>query len=691
MYESHMLMSPTGSLIDNPTTTNYTYYSRGAGGNAERVSMRLETADVNMYAMLNDSRGMDYEVRIDGDSDSVRRAMMEQSWNELHSVGHRKVYSYGSYGSYDSAGEDEMMMMATTATATAMASPPFAPLYRHDYGGWALGEEGHTEGNRQVYGEEWVAYCCGKSFKDYYTLIEHDQTCHQDDLVDDIVSIDPDGNIIYHNNNGNEMFLEAGDDENNHLSPRHSHQKWQDKNINVNVAVDEEPGVRAKLRKVIMTYRTTEETTAGSRKGPLKSKFVGNPSYSVTEKDYDGRENGPFYQPISTEGVGGGRAYSISSEERRLDRDIEMVSSHNLTRTKHQRGPMMMMRTSVQPVTDTSKLSLGTMSNNASGDGKNETPMCQAPLLLTSSSSIVPAAFQDTIHTTVNESDVHGDMDDGDGHQRSSLSAHSQSSLDGQLIRAVKPPTTLSEGEVICSMKLTRFGCIPSSRLRASSYPHHHPLDAAPTSHDPYSPKKPSRKTSQLYQCSVDGCRKIYTSTNGLRYHEEHGHKEPTADMNKPYTCHITDCAKRFKSANGLSYHLKNAHKKSKNLHPALLAAAATAGHVNQSITMMQPPSRPALKFSTFESTPGVTPPQPSLSTTTSIGSLSLKPSPSLTVQHSRISSQPDPFPLIPPVTRQLNATSPLNDLANSIATMRQRASSTRELAPSPLDRPKNP
>jgi hypothetical protein len=34
--------------------------------------------------------------------------------------------------------------------------------------------------------DEWIAYCCGKSFKDYHTLIEHDQTCHQEDLIDDM-------------------------------------------------------------------------------------------------------------------------------------------------------------------------------------------------------------------------------------------------------------------------------------------------------------------------------------------------------------------------------------------------------------------------------------------------------------------------------------------------------------------------
>lgn len=702
MYESHMLMS-TGSLVDNlitttATATNHAYYSRGTG-NTERLLTKLETADVNMYGILDDTRRMNYEVWMDGDLDGVRRTtMMEQSLNsEFHSIGYRKI---DSYGGYESAGDDEM----TTVTS------PFAPLYRHDDDGndedtWRLGDaDGYIEGNRQVYGEEWVAYCCGKSFKDYHTLIEHDQACHQNDLVDDIVSIDPDGNIIYHDHES-DTFLEGGDDENGDLSSQHHHHhhhpKWQNKNLNIDVAVeDEHDVVRARLKKkVIMTYRAAEETT-GNRKGSLKSKFVGIPSsYDGMEKDYDERENGQFYRPILT---GGDRMHNVSNEERLLSQDIEMISSHNLARTKRQRGQMMMVKTSSiqQPIpSDTPKSSLDMMGNGISGDVKNETSRYQASLLLTSSSassSIIPAVFQDNNHhtiipTTMSEPDLHGNRS-GDDHQRSSFSLHSSSLLDGQLTRVVKPPTTLSEGEVLCSMKLTHFDT-SSSRLRASNgYHHPHPLDIS-TRHAHYYPRKPPRKSQHLYQCSIAGCRKVYTSTNGLRYHEDHGHKEPTADMDKPYTCHIADCTKRFKSANGLSYHLKNAHRKSKHLHPNLITAATTtaAPIMNSSMPIVQPSSRSSQNISTHEPSVSNTL-APVTASSFSIDSSSSKSSlPLTTVQHSgnRTSSSSDQFPILP-VTRQLNVTSPLNDLANSIATMRQRASS-RESTSSPLDGPKIP
>ncbi|EJW05368.1 hypothetical protein EDEG_00594 [Edhazardia aedis USNM 41457] len=60
------------------------------------------------------------------------------------------------------------------------------------------------------------------------------------------------------------------------------------------------------------------------------------------------------------------------------------------------------------------------------------------------------------------------------------------------------------------------------------------------------------------YKCTLEGCRKSYTSAYGLKYHLEKGHLND--DAPRPYVCTIEGCDKKYKNSNGLKYHLQFGH-----------------------------------------------------------------------------------------------------------------------------------
>jgi len=93
------------------------------------------------------------------------------------------------------------------------------------------------------------------------------------------------------------------------------------------------------------------------------------------------------------------------------------------------------------------------------------------------------------------------------------------------------------------------------------------------------------RKKVQYYPCSIDRCNKVYTSTNGLKYHEDHGHKNQIPDESKPHVCHFDDCNRRFKSVNGLSYHILNTHKRHRFRIVYSVSDATVAPHPSAVIT----------------------------------------------------------------------------------------------------------
>lgn len=61
------------------------------------------------------------------------------------------------------------------------------------------------------------------------------------------------------------------------------------------------------------------------------------------------------------------------------------------------------------------------------------------------------------------------------------------------------------------------------------------------------------------YKCTYLKCTKMYTSMNGLKYHQEKGHETEDEDL-KPYRCKMKGCTKRYKNSNGLKYHSKHGH-----------------------------------------------------------------------------------------------------------------------------------
>ncbi|KAI8609916.1 hypothetical protein BC830DRAFT_1173138 [Chytriomyces sp. MP71] len=66
-----------------------------------------------------------------------------------------------------------------------------------------------------------------------------------------------------------------------------------------------------------------------------------------------------------------------------------------------------------------------------------------------------------------------------------------------------------------------------------------------------------------MYRCNVDGCRKTYTSSSSLQYHQHHGHriqKWEEGDERTRYECLDPCCQKSDTSVAGLKYHMKHGH-----------------------------------------------------------------------------------------------------------------------------------
>lgn len=63
------------------------------------------------------------------------------------------------------------------------------------------------------------------------------------------------------------------------------------------------------------------------------------------------------------------------------------------------------------------------------------------------------------------------------------------------------------------------------------------------------------------FPCPYKSCKKVYTSSYGLKYHMDHGHTAEKTNERRPYMCTIENCGKTYKNNNGLKYHIQHAHK----------------------------------------------------------------------------------------------------------------------------------
>lgn len=63
------------------------------------------------------------------------------------------------------------------------------------------------------------------------------------------------------------------------------------------------------------------------------------------------------------------------------------------------------------------------------------------------------------------------------------------------------------------------------------------------------------------FPCPYKNCKKVYTSSYGLKYHMDHGHTAEKCNEKRPYVCNIENCGKTYKNNNGLKYHILHAHK----------------------------------------------------------------------------------------------------------------------------------
>ena len=70
------------------------------------------------------------------------------------------------------------------------------------------------------------------------------------------------------------------------------------------------------------------------------------------------------------------------------------------------------------------------------------------------------------------------------------------------------------------------------------------------------------------FPCPFKNCKKIYTSSYGLKYHMDHGHTAEKSNERRPYACEIDNCGKTYKNNNGLKYHIMHAHKDYVNSRP---------------------------------------------------------------------------------------------------------------------------
>lgn len=63
------------------------------------------------------------------------------------------------------------------------------------------------------------------------------------------------------------------------------------------------------------------------------------------------------------------------------------------------------------------------------------------------------------------------------------------------------------------------------------------------------------------FPCPFKSCKKVYTSSYGLKYHMDHGHTAEKTNERRPYVCEVDNCGKTYKNNNGLKYHIIHAHK----------------------------------------------------------------------------------------------------------------------------------
>ncbi len=63
------------------------------------------------------------------------------------------------------------------------------------------------------------------------------------------------------------------------------------------------------------------------------------------------------------------------------------------------------------------------------------------------------------------------------------------------------------------------------------------------------------------FQCKINSCKKVYTSSYGLKYHMDHGHTFEKITEKRPYLCPVKGCGRTYKNNNGLKYHISHVHK----------------------------------------------------------------------------------------------------------------------------------
>jgi hypothetical protein len=70
------------------------------------------------------------------------------------------------------------------------------------------------------------------------------------------------------------------------------------------------------------------------------------------------------------------------------------------------------------------------------------------------------------------------------------------------------------------------------------------------------------------FPCHFKNCKKVYTSSYGLKYHVDHGHTTEKNNERRPYMCEVDNCGKTYKNNNGLKYHIIHTHKEYASTKP---------------------------------------------------------------------------------------------------------------------------
>lgn len=86
-------------------------------------------------------------------------------------------------------------------------------------------------------------------------------------------------------------------------------------------------------------------------------------------------------------------------------------------------------------------------------------------------------------------------------------------------------------------------------------------FDIPGSEEDPLKESTSKYTPGKNFQCPVKSCKKVYTSSYGLKYHMDHGHTEEKIAEKRPYACPHGGCGKTYKNNNGLKYHVSHAHK----------------------------------------------------------------------------------------------------------------------------------